>query len=92
MITIKTIILIAGLGFLIFNEMGIVQLISLYKQNKIEQTKLDNKHIKINNLTNEIYKLENDPEYIEKIAREKFRMAVKGEKIYRVESEKHTGD
>ena len=92
MVTIRTIILAAGLGFLIFNEVGILQLVSLYKETKIEQNKLNNEHIKIKNLTNEIYRLENDPKYIEKIAREEFRMAAKGEKIYRVESTKHTNN
>ena len=92
MITIRTIILVAGLGFLIFNEVGILQLISYYKENKIEQNKLNNEHIKIKNLTDEVYRLEYDPEYIEKIAREEFRMAAKGEKIYRVESTKHTNN
>ena len=88
MISIKTIVLIAASGFLVFNEVGILKLISLYKQNKIEQNELDNEHAKIKNLTNEVYKLEYDPEYIEKIAREEFRMAAKGEKIYRVEQNK----
>ena len=92
MITIKTIILMGGLGFLVFNEVGILQLISDYKQNKIKQNELDNEYIKIKNLTNEIYKLENDSEYIEKIAREEFRMAAPGEKIYKVEDEKHTNN
>ena len=50
----------------------------------IEAVKSENKQ-----LENEIERLKTDPKEIEKIAREEFRMAAEGEKIYRVEYEKH---
>ncbi len=39
-------------------------------------------------LDSEKNKLENDPGYIEKIAREKYNMKKKGEKVYRIENDK----
>jgi len=89
MIKIKIIIFVIGLGFLVFNEVGIIKLISLYNDDKIEQSELNQKYAQITKLTGEIDKLENDPEYIKKIAREEFLMAKEGEKIYRVEDQKY---
>ena len=89
MIKIKIIISAIGLGFLVFNEVGIIKLISLYNNDKVEQRELNQKYAQITQLTGEIDKLENDPEYIKKIAREEFLMAEEGEKIYRVENQKY---
>ena len=77
-------------AFLTFNEVGILKLISLYKETKIQQNKLNNKYTEINNLADEIDKLENDPEYIKRIAREEYQMARKDEKIYRVKDQKYS--
>ena len=86
---IKIVIFITGLGFLVFNEVGIITLISLYNDDKAEQSELNQKYAQITKLTDEIDKLENDSEYIKKIAREEFLMAEEGEKIYRVEDQKY---
>ena len=88
MLKIKILLFITGLGFLIFNEVGIMKLITLYNDNKDVQNHLNQKNIEINNLISEIDKLKNDPEYQKKIARQKYRMAKKDEKIYRVENQK----
>ena len=85
---IKMLILMGGMAFLIFNEVGIMHLISLYGENKEEERRLNKKHLEIISLTSEINKLENDTEYQKKIARQEYRMAKKGEKIYRVENQK----
>ena len=87
---IKIVIFIVGLGFLVFNEVGIITLISLYNDDKVEQSELNQKYAQITKLTDEIDKLENDSEYIKKIARDEFLMAEEGEKIYRVEDQKYT--
>ena len=86
---IKIVIFITGLGFLVFNEVGIITLISLYNDDKVEQSELNQRYAQITKLTDEIDKLENDSEYIKKIAREEFLMAEEGEKIYRVEDQKY---
>ena len=88
MLKIKILLFIVGLGFLIFNEVGIMKLITLYNDNKDVQNHLNQRNIEINNLISEIDKLKNDPEYQKKIARQKYRMAKKDEKIYRVENQK----
>ncbi len=56
----------------------------MIKKNNNSSRKLHKKKIKDLRIKN----LENNPEYIEKIARELFYMAKKDEKIYRVEQEK----
>jgi len=74
----------ASLTFLAFNDSGFIQWLKLknYKENNLTQnnTLLD-QQIK---LQNEIYKLENDAEYLEKIARERFLLVKPGEKVFRV--------
>ena len=61
-------------------------LVSLYK-NHIQLTKQSNEVIRshqiIDSLKTEISRLRNDTDYIEKIAREKFGMAKKNEKVYK---------
>ena len=85
---ISIIIFIIGFGFITFNDLGILKLISLYKENKLIQIQINELILEENNLTTEINLLQNDKEYIMKIAREKFFMATPGEKIYRVKREK----
>jgi len=74
------------LGFIlfVFNDMGLIKYFQLKKQNQklIEDIKIVRKERK--KLSKKISKLENDLEYIEKIAREEFRMAKEGEKIFRI--------
>lgn len=75
---------LAGLTFLVFNDSGLIQWLKLknYKENNLVQNNmLLDQQIK---LQNEIYKLENDEEYLEKIARERFMLVKPGEKVFRV--------
>ena len=88
MIKIKILLFISGVGFLVFNEVGIIQLISLYGYEKEAQNQLNQKYMEINNLNIEVEKLENDSTYQKIIARQKYQMAKKDEKIYRVEDQK----
>ena len=88
MIKIKILLFISGVGFLVFNEVGIIQLISLYGDEKEANNQLNQKYMEINDLNVEVDKLENDSTYQKKIARQKYQMAKKDEKIYRVEDQK----
>ena len=89
MMKIKILLLIGAMVFLIFNEVCIIKLLSLYNENKEEEKKLSQKHSEIIQLTAEINKLENDSEYQQRIARQEYKMAKRDEKIYRVEHQKN---
>ena len=84
---IRAVLTIGALCLIIiflFGDHGLYQLYTLNKErNQIQ--------IEINNLRNEKVKLENekiklktDYKYIEELAREKYRMAKKGEKVFKV--------
>ena len=85
---ISIIIFLIGFCFIMFNDLGVVKLISLYNESKFVQRQINELILEENNLIDEISLLQNDKEYIIKVAREKFFMATPGEKIYRVEREK----
>ena len=72
----------------IFGDHGILQLYKLKK----EKAKIQNHIIKLREEKEELvlekHRLENDLDYIEKLAREKYRMAKPGEKVFKVISEK----
>lgn len=79
------VILIAGVGFIFFNNTGVVKYIKLKKQ-------LDSLKVEIQNVdsVNEALRAEidslkrGDPAKIERVAREKYGMIRKGEKVYRM--------
>lgn len=81
-----TLLIIAGLTFLIFNDSGYIKYVKLKGEvndvrNKVGQQELDNK-----NLEAEIDSLRKGiPAKIERVAREKYSMMKKGEKIIKVE-------
>jgi len=63
----------------------------LYKRDREkEQLQNDIKELELRKaeLDSEKTKLENDPAYIEKIAREKYNMKKEGEQVYRIENDK----
>ena len=82
--------LIGGLMVLtfIFGDHGILQLYKLKK----EKAKIQNHIIELREEKEELFlekhRLENDLDYIEKLAREKYRMAKPGEKVFKVISDK----
>ena len=78
------IILILGGILLIFNDMGIIKWYQLRQERHQIQTEIDRLILKEKNLTAELDRLENDDEYIKKIARERFHLAKPGEKVFRV--------
>lgn len=78
----------AALGFLVFNDLGIIKLISISNQRQMIEDEINSLIAEEQLLINEISLLQSNPEYIKKIAREKFHMCPPGEKIFRVRSEK----
>ena len=71
--------------FLLFSDRGFLTLWNLKKE-KIEiQQDINSLRQQIASLEKEAEKLEFDEKYIEKIAREKFRMSKPGEKVFKVE-------
>jgi cell division protein FtsB len=70
---------------LLFSDRGFITLWNLKKE-KIEiQQDINSLRQQIASLEKEAEKLEFDEKYIEKIAREKFRMSKPGEKVFKVE-------
>ena len=78
------IILVLGGMLLIFNDMGIVKWYQLRQERRHIQTEIARLILKEEDLTIELDRLENDDEYIKKIARERFHMVKPGEKVFRV--------
>ena len=70
---------------LLFSDRGFLTLWNLKKE-KIEiQQDINSLHQQITSLEKEAERLEFDEKYIEKIAREKFRMSKPEEKVFKVE-------
>ena len=64
--------------------MGIIRWYQLRKERNHIQAEIDQFIQNDAALTNELDRLNNDEEYIKKIAREKFHMVKPGEKVFRV--------
>ena len=67
-----------------FNDMGITKWYQLRKEKEQIQIDINRLINKEKKLTQELSRLENDEEYIKKIAREKFHMVNPGEKVFRI--------
>ena len=85
---LNILLLITALGFLTFNDLGIIDLIAIYNDRQVIENEIADLIAEENSLINEIQLLETDKEYIQKIAREEFYMAAPGEIIYRVKRDK----
>ena len=68
----------------IFGDHGLLKLYNIKNERKIIQKKIAQLREEKEILKNEKSKIENDLEYIEKIAREKYKMVKPGEKIFKV--------
>ena len=68
----------------IFGDHGLFQLYTLKKEQKNIQKEILKFREKRQLLIEEKNRLENDLKYIEKLAREKYRMAKPGEKVFKV--------
>ncbi len=69
--------------FLLGNH-GLFQLYKIKSQRKVTQKRIEGLKIEIALLKNEKKRLQTDLEYIERLAREKYRMAKAGEKVFKV--------
>ena len=78
------IILVLGIMLLLFNDMGIVKWYQLRQERNQIQEEINRLILKEKDFTTELDRLENDDEYIKKIARERFHMVKPGEKVFRV--------
>ena len=73
----------------IFGDHGLFQLYTLKAERKKVQKQITELRKNREKLLVEKNRLENDLEYIEKLARERFRMAKKGEKVFKVVPKKN---
>ena len=88
---IKTVLLIGALCLLIiffFGDHGLYQLYTLKKERAKIQSQINLLRKQKIELENEKIRLQTDYKYIEELAREKYRMAKKGEKVFKVIDQK----
>ena len=76
----------------IFGDHGILQLYKLKKEKEKIQNHITELREEKEELVLEKHRLENDLNYIEKLAREKYRMAKPGEKVFKVISDKEDAE
>ena len=84
---IRVILVVGTLILLIiffFGDHGLYQLYQLQSEKAKIQSTISSLREKKQLLEEEKTKLRNDPKYIEQLAREKYRMAKKGEKVFKV--------
>ena len=92
---IRGILLLIGATLVIifiFGDHGLFQLYKLKKERKEVQKNITQLRKNRETLIEEKNRLENDLEYIEKLAREKYRMAKPGEKVFKVIPKKESDD
>ena len=81
-------IIVFGVSFLLivflFGDHGLYQLYKIKSQRKAIQKHIEELKTEIALLENENNRLQTDLDYIERLAREKFRMAKTGEKVFKV--------
>ena len=68
----------------VFGDHGLLKLYKIKNERKLIQNRIANLRAERETLKNEKNKIENDLNYIEKIAREKYKMVKPGEKIFKV--------
>lgn len=81
-------IILFGISFLLivflFGDHGLYQLYKIKSQRKVTQQRIEELKTEITLLENEKNRLETDLDYIERLAREKYRMGKRGEKVFKV--------
>lgn len=68
----------------LFGDHGLYQLYKIKSQRGATQLRIEELKTEIALLENEKKRLQTDLDYIERLAREKYRMAKKGEKVFKV--------
>jgi len=79
------VVLIGCVSLLFFSDRGLISLWELKKEKADIQQEINSLRKEIASLKRESEKLEFDQGYIEKIAREKLKMAEPGEKVFKIE-------
>ena len=77
-------IVVGCISLLLFSDRGLINLWSLKKQKLDIQNEINDLRNQIAMLEKEEEKLKFDEKYIEKIAREKFKMVKPGERVFKV--------
>ena len=75
------------LGAFLFNDRGLIPWFKYAVERERIESELDSLKAEEARLRNEIEKLKFAPEYLEKLAREKYGMAKEGEKVYKIVTE-----
>ncbi|NQV38240.1 MAG: septum formation initiator family protein [Candidatus Marinimicrobia bacterium] len=84
---IRAFLLLIGITLVIifiFGDHGVYQLVRLKQERKVTQAAITQLREERKQLEDEKYKLETDLDYTEQLARERYRMAKKGEKVFKV--------
>lgn len=84
---VRIVLLLGGIALLIiffFGDHGVYQLYRLRQEKAEVQQMITEMRLEKQRLDAEKTRLETDYEYIEKLAREKYRMAKPGEKVFKV--------
>ena len=81
------IIVVGCISLLLFSDRGLINLWTLKKEKLEIQNEINNLRNQIAMLEKEEEKLKFDEKYIEKIAREKFKMAKLGERVFKIVDE-----
>ena len=77
-------IILGCVSLLLFSDRGLIDLWSLKKEKLEIQNEINNLRNQIALLEKEEEKLKFDEKYIEKIAREKFKMVKPGERVFKI--------
>lgn len=80
-------IIFGCISLLLFSDRGLINLWSLKKEKLEIQIEINNLRNQIVLLEKEEEKLKFDEKYIEKIAREKFKMVKPGERVFKITNE-----
>jgi len=80
-------IIFGCISLLLFSDRGLINLWSLKKEKLKIQNEINNLRNQIVLLEKEEEKLKFDEKYIEKIAREKFKMVKPGERVFKITNE-----
>jgi len=80
-------IIFGCVSLLLFSDRGLINLWSLKKEKLEIQNKINSLRSQIALLEKEEEKLKFDEKYIEKIAREKFKMVKPGERVFKITNE-----
>jgi cell division protein FtsB len=81
---LMVIVVIGCISLLLFSDRGLINLWSLKKEKLEIQNEINDLRSQIAMLEKEEEKLKFDEKYIEKIAREKFKMVKPGERVFKV--------